>query len=139
MIRDSVSNTIRNKLSDPRITGLVSVTEVTLSPDTKNATVYLSIFGTTEEAGEQTFLAIQHAAGPIQAALGRDLPGHTCPHLRLEMDTKTKKTLDVLNLIDQASREYRTPDTDAAADAIAETVSDADEADEDIDDDGDRR
>jgi len=126
VIRDSVSHTIANRLSDPRITGLVSVTEVTLSPDTKNATVYLSVFGTTEEAAEQTFLAIQHAAGPIQGQLGKDLPGHTCPHLRLEMDTKTKKTLEVLNLIDQASREYHTADDD---DQTAESDDDQTDAD----------
>lgn len=146
MIRDSVSHTIANRLSDPRITGLVSVTEVSLSPDTKNATVRLSVFGTDDEASQQTFLAIQHAVGPIQVALGKDLPGHTCPRLRFEMDTKTKKTLEVLNLIDQASREYKTTETDADEDAIVETVADPDEdADEDIedaadeDDDGDAR
>lgn len=106
VIRDSVSETIRNKLSDPRITGFVSVTEVDLSPDAKNATVYLSLFGTDEAGQKKTFAAIRHAVGPIQAALGKAIPGRTCPHLRFEQDTKMKRTLETLQMIDEAGREY---------------------------------
>jgi len=105
VIRDSVSKTIQNKLSDPRITGFVSVTEVNVSPDSKNATVSLSVFGVDEVAGRTTFMAIQHAVGHIQAILGKDLPGRTCPHLRFELDTKMKKTIQTLQLIEEANRD----------------------------------
>jgi ribosome-binding factor A len=104
VIRDSVSSTISNRLSDPRITGLVSITEVDISPDGKNATVFLSIFAVDEPAAKKTFQAIQHAIGPIQAALGRDIPGRNCPHLRFELDTKMKKTIETLQLIEEANR-----------------------------------
>jgi ribosome-binding factor A len=127
VIRDSVSNTIQNRLSDPRITGLISVTEVSISPDTKNATVYLSIFGVDEKAGKLTFAAIQHAAGPIQAALGRDLTGRICPHLRFELDTKMKKTLQTLDLIDRARREYEQPFEEGAEQNFELDDSDEDE------------
>lgn len=110
VIRDSVSATIRDRLSDPRITGLVSVTEVDIAPDSKNATVYLSVFGVDETAGKLTFKAIMHAAGHIQAVLGKDLSGRICPHLRFEMDTRMKKTLETLNMIDEARREYEDGD-----------------------------
>jgi hypothetical protein len=45
------------------------------------------------------------------------------------MDTKTKKTLEVLNLIDQASREYHTADKD---DDDQTADSDDDQTDEDM-------
>ncbi len=112
VIRDSVSTSVRDRLSDPRITGMVSVTEVDISPDSKNATVFVSIFGVDETAAKLTFKAIQHAAGPIQAALGKDMSGRTCPHLRFEMDTKLKKTLETLKLIEAASREYQPTEPD---------------------------
>ncbi len=127
VIRDSVSHTIQNRLSDPRITGLVSVTEVTVSPDTKNATVYLSIFGVDEKAGKLTFAAIQHAAGPIQAALGRDLTGRVCPHLRFELDTKMKNTLRTLELIDRARQEYEPADSGSTNDLSEPDAPDEDE------------
>lgn len=127
VIRDSVSSSIRNRLSDPRITGMVSVTEVDISPDSKNATVFISIFGVDETAAKLTFKAVQHAAGPIQAAMGKDMSGRICPHLRFEMDTKLKKTLETLKLIETASREYQPTEPDAEdEDATVDDFPDAD-------------
>lgn len=105
-IRESVSKTIQTRLSDPRITGLVSVTEVDVSPDMKNATVYLSILGTDEAKQKTTFNAICHAIGHIQHQLGQELTGKYCPHLKFEVDQKVKKTLETLRLIEQAEHEY---------------------------------
>ncbi|MHC4292076.1 MAG: 30S ribosome-binding factor RbfA [Planctomycetota bacterium] len=105
-IRESVSKTILNRLSDPRITGLVSVTEVDVSPDMKNATVYLSILTPDERKAGMTFDAICHAIGHIQHHLGSELSGKYCPHLRFEKDQKVKKTLETLRLIEQAEHEY---------------------------------
>ena len=108
VIKESVSRTIQTRLSDPRITGLISVTEVDISPDSKNATVCLSILiPGDEKAPEKAFKAIQHAAGHIQAELGNDLTGRTCPHLQFVMDDKVKKTLETLRLIEQAQHEYK--------------------------------
>lgn len=106
VIRESVSYTIRDRLSDPRITGLVSITEVDVSPDMKNATVFLSILAADQQKQDATFTAICHAIGPIQAQLGHDLTGRFCPRLRFERDDKTKKTLETLRLIDRAQQEF---------------------------------
>jgi ribosome-binding factor A len=105
VIKESVSRTIQTRLSDPRITGLVSVTEVDISPDSKNATVFLSILA-DEVHQELSFTAICHAAGHIQAQLGHDLTGRTCPHLIFKRDEKVKKTLETLRLIEQVQQEY---------------------------------
>ena len=106
VIRESVSDTILNRLSDPRISGLVTVTEVDVSPDMKNATVYLSIL-TPENRGQDTvFEAVCHAVGHIQHQLGSDLTGRCCPQLRFEKDQKVKKTLETLRLIEQVEHEY---------------------------------
>ena len=80
-----------------------------------------------EKAGKLTFAAIQHAAGPIQAALGRDLTGRVCPHLRFELDTKMKKTLQTLDLIDRARREYEQPFEEGAEQYFELDDSDEDE------------
>jgi ribosome-binding factor A len=107
VIKESVSQTILMRLSDPRITGLVSVTEVDISPDSKNATVFLSILGADETSEELAFTAIRHAAGRIQAQLGHELTGRGCPHLSFKLDDKVKKTLETLRLIEQARQEYQ--------------------------------
>ena len=106
VIKESVSRTIQMRLADPRITGLVSVTEVDISPDSKNATIFLSVLAENEKSQRQTFSAVCHAAGRIQAQLGHDLTGRTCPHLVFKQDEKVKKTLETLRLIEQVHQEY---------------------------------
>ncbi len=119
VIKESVSRTIQVHLADPRITGLVSVTEVDISPDSKNATVFLSILAESEKSQHQTFTAICHAAGRIQAQLGHDLTGRSCPHLVFKQDEKVKKTLETLRLIEQVQQEFTDhPLADDSAEAI---------------------
>lgn len=107
VIMESVSKTVSQRLSDPRITGLVSVTEVEITPDTKNATVYLSILTTDEQAKSLTFQGILSGAGVIQYHLGRDLISRFCPHLQFKMDTKMQQTLRTLKLIEETTKEYK--------------------------------
>jgi ribosome-binding factor A len=107
VIMESVSKTVSQRLSDPRITGLVSVTEVEVAPDTKTATVYLSILTTDEQAKALTFQGILSGAGVIQYHLGRDLISRFCPHLQFKLDTKMQQTLRTLKLIEETSKEYK--------------------------------
>ena len=48
MIRMEISELLVRELKDPRI-GLTTVTEVKMSPDLKQARVYVSVLGGTEE------------------------------------------------------------------------------------------
>ncbi len=105
-IRESVSKTIMNGLGDPRITGLITVTEVDVSPDMKKATVFLSVLASNERKADVAFDAICHAIGHFQHQLGHDLTGRLCPHLQFEKDRKVKKTLETLRLIEQVEHEY---------------------------------
>lgn len=105
VIRESVSDTLLTRLHDPRIQGLVTVTDIDVSPDLKQAVVHLSIIGVDEKAQRLTMTAIRHAAGVIQAALGKAMTSRFVPHLRFEEDTRTAKTLETLRLIEEAGRQ----------------------------------
>jgi ribosome-binding factor A len=106
VIRESVSKTLLRGLSDPRINGLISVTEVNVSPDMKNSTVYLSIL-TLENRGQDTiFEAVCHASAHFQHQLSGELRGKCCPQLQFKQDQKVKKTLETLRLIEEAEHEY---------------------------------
>lgn len=110
VIRESVSDTIANHLNDPRIKGIVSITEVDISPDLRNAQVSLSIMAPDEKAQRRTFDAICHATRHIQSRLGSALTSKYCPHLHFIQDEKLKKTLETLNLIDAVSKELHEKD-----------------------------
>jgi ribosome-binding factor A len=111
IVKEGVSDAISNHLNDPRIAGFVSITRVEMAADLRNAEVYLSIFGGNESAQKRTFLAIMHARPKIQSLLGSKIRSKFCPVLHFHMDEKFKKTLETMNLIDQAVRELEKKDS----------------------------
>ncbi|MEN6423883.1 MAG: 30S ribosome-binding factor RbfA [Phycisphaerales bacterium] len=107
VIREVVSDAIANHLSDPRITGFVSVTRVAVMADMRSADVYLSVFASDESAKDKTFAAITHARTRIQSFLAESLEIKFCPVLRFHVDEQFRKTLDVMRLIDEVAGERR--------------------------------
>jgi ribosome-binding factor A len=107
IVKEVVSEAVLNHLSDPRITGFVSVTRVEMAPDLRSAEVYLSILAETEAAKNKTFAAITHAGKRIQALLGRALESKFCPVLYFHRDEHFQKTLETMRLIDEVANERR--------------------------------
>ena len=105
VVKEAVSDAISHHLNDPRIEGFVSVTRVEMSPDLRNANVYLSIFGRDEVSQSKTFKAIKHAKSRIQSMVAGNLQSKFCPVLHIYRDEKFKKTLETMNLIDKAVSE----------------------------------
>jgi ribosome-binding factor A len=110
VVKEAVSDAITNHLSDPRIEGFVSITRVEVAADLRNAHVYVSIFGTNEAGQNKTFTAINHAKVRIQALLAGRMQSKFCPALHFHMDEKFKKTLQTMELIDQAVKELNERD-----------------------------
>ncbi len=107
VIKEAVSDAIAHHLSDPRIEGFVSVMRVELTPDLRNANVYLSIFGKDQASQKKTFTAITHARSRIQALVAGWLQSKFCPVLHFYTDEKFKKTLETMELIDRAAEELK--------------------------------
>ena len=110
VIREVVSDVIANHLSDPRITGFVSVTRVEVMADLRSADVYLSVFASEEAAKDRTLAAITHARTRIQSFLAEALDSKFCPVLRFREDEQFRKTLEVMKLIDQVASERQNKD-----------------------------
>jgi len=110
VVKEAVSDAITHHLSDPRIEGFVSVTRVEMSPDLRNANVYLSIFGRDEVSQNKTFTAIEHAKSRIQSMVGGKLHSKFCPVLHIYKDEKFKKTLETMEIIDKAVSELEKRD-----------------------------
>lgn len=110
VVRESVSDTIANRLNDPRIEGFVSVTGVDVSADLRNADVFLSIMTDDEAVRRRTFVAIEHAANRVRARLSRRMTSKFCPRLNFHEDTKIKNTLETLKIIEEAAREFEEKD-----------------------------
>lgn len=112
VIKEAVSDAIARRLSDPRIEGFVSVTRVELTPDLRNANVYVSIFGKDQASQDKTFAAITHARSRIQVLVAGWLQSKFCPVLHFYTDEKFKKTLEIMELIDRAAKELKQDDSE---------------------------
>ncbi len=112
VIKEVVSEAIANHLSDPRITGFVSVTRVEVTADMRGADVYLSLFVSAEGARDRTFAAITHARAKIQSYLADALESKFCPVLRFHEDEQFRKTLEIMRLIDQVASECQHEETE---------------------------
>ncbi len=102
-VRAIVSDTIRNKLNDPRISGMSSVTRVEMSGDLMIARVYISVYGSDAD-GRRTLAGLRHAKGHIQKIVARNLRARHCPEIRLELDQALKRAGETLKIIDQATQ-----------------------------------
>jgi ribosome-binding factor A len=72
-------------LKDPRI-GFVTVTSVKMSPDLRQAKVFVSVLG-ADEAREVSMQAIRHAVPHLRATLGREIRLKYLPSLEILEDT----------------------------------------------------
>jgi len=120
IVKEAVSDAITHHLNDPRISGFVSVTRVDMTTDLRNADVYLSIFGSDEAGQNKAFMAIKHAKSRIQSLLASQVQSKFCPVLHFYKDEKFKKTLEILNLIDQAAKEFKDKDSDSEDELMSE-------------------
>ena len=116
VIKEAVSDAIQNHLQDPRIEGMISVTEVNMPPDLKTADVHISIIGTDEAGQRKTFKAINHASRHIQALVSKQLTTKFCPHLHFHMDDRLKKVAETMKIINEVSKEFSQPHDEDSSD-----------------------
>lgn len=63
LLREELSTLLQHEAKDPRLVGLFSITQVDISPDFKNARVYVSVLGSPEE--KKTLFEGLHAVAPF--------------------------------------------------------------------------
>ncbi|MBN1412478.1 MAG: 30S ribosome-binding factor RbfA [Spirochaetales bacterium] len=96
IIKEKISQIIlQNKVKDPRVDKLISITEVALSRDSKYAKVYVSYFGEKENHGEVVD-ALNHAAGFIQKTMGKTLQIKSMPKLTFILDNSIEHGFNII-------------------------------------------
>ncbi len=83
-----ISSIISSKLKSdyPRLSAIISVTEVDVAPDLKSAKVYISVFDTDKDRAEDSFSYIKENAGVIRHELSKVMRLRTVPELRILKD-----------------------------------------------------
>jgi ribosome-binding factor A len=100
VVRQVVSDAIANRLSDPRVSSLTSVTRVEMTRDLHFADVFVSVIGESRTAAT-TMKGLDSARGLIQKLVARRLDIRVCPHLRFHLDVGLKRAADTIDRINQ--------------------------------------
>jgi ribosome-binding factor A len=104
VIQQELAMIILRELSDPRITGMPSITRVKVSEDLSIADVYFTIMG-TPAAQELSLNALRHSAGLMRTRLTKALTLRVTPYLKFHMDENLKKELEVLEALRKVAEE----------------------------------
>jgi len=98
LLRQEISNILVEEISDPRLTRIVSVTEVVTSPDLRHARVYVSIMG-DQETKSEIVKALGLAAGFVHRSLRDRVNLRAVPSLNFRLDESIETGSEILKLI----------------------------------------
>ena len=101
-IQRDLAEIVAYGLKDPRI-GMITITEVQITPDYAHAKVFFTMFKDDKESIRNTVEGLQAASGFIRKQLGLRLHIHTLPALHFVHDTSTSRGMEMSLLIDQAN------------------------------------
>ena len=101
-IQRDLAEIIAYELKDPRV-GMITITEVQVTPDYAHAKVFFTMLADNPEAVKNTLSGLHKAAGFIRGQLGRRLTIHTIPELHFIHDTSTARGMELSKLIDEAN------------------------------------
>jgi ribosome-binding factor A len=101
-IQRDLAEIIAYELKDPRV-GMITITEVQVTPDYAHAKVFFTMLSEDQEAIQNTVTGLSKAAGFIRGQLGRRLTIHTIPELHFVHDTSTARGMELSKLIDEAN------------------------------------
>ena len=104
LLRSEISHLIARDIKDPRVAGVISITEVIASSDLRSAKVYVSVMG--QRANRESALdGIRSAASFLRRELrGRVNLQHT-PHLTFVLDDSIEEGDRILRLMDDLTPE----------------------------------
>ncbi|TET57936.1 MAG: 30S ribosome-binding factor RbfA [Dehalococcoidia bacterium] len=98
LIQREISGLLEREVSDPRLSRLISVTEVRLSPDLRHAKVFVSTLG-SEINKEDMLAGFNKASGFLRTELALHLKLRYTPQLSFHYDDSIERGARLLKLI----------------------------------------
>ena len=100
LLRQEISQLLSRQIKDPRLHGVISITQVKTSSDLRSATVFLSVLG--DAATKHNALqGIQSATSFLRRELGDALALRHVPSLKFVLDDTMEKADHLLEVMDR--------------------------------------
>ncbi len=103
-IAHEINAMLVGELKDPRLEGMVVVSEVRVQQDMKHARVFISMKGTTKEQTD-AIKALDHAAGYIRRELIERLQLRRVPELHFTLDISQEKVQRIEELLKEMKKD----------------------------------
>lgn len=97
---------IAQEVKDPRIRDL-TVTAVDISPDLREAKVFITKLGVQEQHAEEILAPLRRAAGFLRGRLGKHVELKRVPALRFFYDSSIERGVELTQKIDEIVRRDR--------------------------------
>ena len=107
LLRKEISQIISRDMNDPRITGLLTISQVNTSTDLRQARISVSVMGEQQQK-EKALGGLKAAAGFIRHRLGGKLSLKRIPELSFLLDASMEQANDLVRLMDQVASEEET-------------------------------
>lgn len=104
LLREEISNLILREIKDPRLHGVLTITQVQTSSDLRNAKVYISVMG-DHGVDSSTLEGIRSAASFMRKQLRERLRLKYVPFLTFEIDNSLEDSQHIFGLMDRALQE----------------------------------
>ena len=111
-VRRALSEIFLTDLKDPRVSAMLSVMRVEITPDLKYAKVYVSIYDTPERV-DSTMEALERAEGFIRAKLNDKIKVRRIPNLAFVHDTSVEYSIHISKLIDEVTAKDKEHEEDS--------------------------
>lgn len=98
LMKQEVSQIILRELKDPRI-GFVTVTKVDITPDLREARIYVSLMGTEEEK-QASFAGLESSLGFVRREIGHRIKMRYTPQISFAVDTSLDYGTRIQTLLD---------------------------------------
>ena len=113
LIRTHLTDLLGRKVNDPRLQ-MVTITDVTITPDTFRADVHFSVLGGAE-AQADALAGLASATGYLRRELGRRLRLRTTPELVFHYDPSLERGEHIASILDELGLSDEGQDRDTEA------------------------
>lgn len=103
LIKEQVSAIIMREVKDPRI-GFVTVTDVDISSDLKNAKIYVSLLGSTKQM-KDSWEGLNSSLGFIRRELAHRVRMKFIPEIKFYVDTSLEYSAHIQELLNKVHQE----------------------------------
>ena len=93
-MKQEIADILMRRIKDPRI-GFVTVTDVDLADDLRNATIYVSVYGSDAEK-QESLKGLRSAAAFIRSELGRRMRMRHLPELAIRFDASVERGAHIM-------------------------------------------